>query len=327
MGWIRIENMKLLEVPVGEIDLQDERFRFSYHFDLEKLLLSIKTVGVISPLMVAERENNRFVIVCGWKRISACRQLSVRKIPVCLVDEPDDFRLFLLSVYENWAVRRFDILEKAEIINKLHGFIKDERKIVKQYFPLLDIPASLSYLDLYIEIARLDPGWKKILSEKKIPLSSIQILTEFTPEDREALMPLILPLNMNKLKQFCLDLYELSKKTGDSPKDLLSIPEIRSVCGSEKLSPLQKADKVRSFVKSKRYPALSTWEKSFRKSLEKARMAKDVVFDASSFFEDGEFSVTFSLFDRDAFLKRISRLKELSADEDLFSLFENDSDG
>ena len=319
--------MKFLTIPLHDIDIQDERFRFSYHFDLEKLLISIKKIGLIHPPTVVKRGGDQYVIVSGWKRIMACLRLAMADIPVHLVREQEDSRLFLLCLYENWAFRSFDLLEKAEIISKLNGFIKDERKIAREYFPLLDTPSNLSYLDLYLKIARMDSPWKKIVHEKKIPLSSIQVLTEFTLEDRQTLLPLVLPLNVNKLKQFFQDLYELSKKTGNTARSLLSAPEVQSVCRSEKLSPLQKAEKVRFLVHAKRYPALSSWKESFRNSLKKAGLTRDVAFDSSSFFEDGEFAVTFSLLDKEAFLKRISRLQELGADEAIFSLFQNDPHG
>lgn len=319
--------MKLLEVSLDDINQKDERFRFSYHFDLEKLLISIKKFGPVSPLLAVKREGSQYVIVSGWKRLLACLELSLTHVPVYLLDEQDDCRAFLLCLYENWAARNFNILEKAEILLKLNGFLGDEKKIVKQFFPLLDIPATLTYFDIYLKIALLDPTWKKIIFKKKIPLASIQLLIKFSPEDREPLLPLILPLNVNKLKQFLENLYDLSKKTGDSPKVLLSAPEILSVSKSTNLSSLQKAEKVRSLVWAKRYPTLYSWKKSFAISLKKAQLSKEVAFDSASFFEDGEFAVTFSLKNKQSFQKKLSKLQNLISDEDLFSLFKNFSDG
>jgi len=319
--------MKLLEVPLDDINQKDERFRFSYHFDLKKLLISIKKVGLVCPLVVVKRDSPKYVLVSGWKRVLACLELSLTHVPVYLLDEKDDCRAFLLCLYENWAARNFNILEKAEILLKLNGFVGDEKKIVKQFFPLLDIPATLTYFDTYLKIAQLGPTWKKINFKKKIFLASVQLLTEFSPEDRVPLLPLILPLNVNKLKQVLEDLYDLSKKTGDSTKVLLSAPEILSVSQSENLSSLQKAEKIRSLLRAKRSPTLSSWKKSFDTSLKKARLSKEVDFDTASFFEDGEFTVTFSLKNKQAFQKRLSKLQDLISDEDLFLLFKSFSDG
>jgi len=320
-------DMKLLEVPLDDINQKDERFRFSYHFDLHKLLISIKKFGLVCPLVVVKRDESKYVLVSGWKRVLACLELSLTHVPVYLLDEQDDCRAFLLCLYENWAARNFNILEKAEILLNLNGFMGNEKKIVKHYFPLLDIPATLTYFDTYLKIALLDPTWKKIIFKKKIPLASVQLLTEFSPEDREPLLPLVLPLNVNKLRQFLEDLYDLSKKTGDSPKVLLSAPDILSVSQSENLSSLQKAEKIRSLLRAKRYPTLSSWKKSFDTSLKKARLSKEVDFDSASFFEDGEFTVTFSLKNKRAFQKRLSKLQDLISDEDLFSMFKSFSDG
>ena len=319
--------MKLLDVSINDINLKDERFRFSYHFDLAKLIFSIKKIGLIYPPVFVERGESAYVLVSGWKRVYACLDLSLTHIPAYLLDEQDDYRAFLICLYENWSFRNFNILEKAEILHKLNGFIGDEKKIVKQFFSFLDIPANLSYFDNYLKIALLDPAWKKIIYEKKLPLASANLLTEFSPEDKEALFPFILPMNVNKLKQFCEDLYDLSKKTGDSPKAILSAQEILSVTQSENLSSLQKAERVRSLVRAKRYPSLSSWEKSFGTSLKKANLSKEVAFDSASFFEDGEFSVILSLKDKQTFRKRLSKLQDLLSDEDLFSLFKGFPDG
>ena len=319
--------MKLLDVSLNDIDLQDERFRISYHYDLEKFLISIKKIGLIHPLLVVKRSAPKYVVVSGWKRLSACLDLALTHVPALLIEQEDDFRVFLLALYENWVVRKFNILEKAEILSRLSGFIQDEKIIVTQFFPLLDIPSNLSYFDLYHKIAQLDPDWKRYIFQKKVPLSSIQFLTEMTYKDRDSLMPLILPLNVNKLKSFIEDLYELSKITGNSPQALLSTPEFQSVLRSDSLSSLQKAEKVRSLVQEKRYPTLSSWKKSFQASIKRAQLTKDVTFDASSFFEDGEFNVTFSIKDKESFQKQVSKLLELTNDADFFSVFNRSSDG
>jgi hypothetical protein len=319
--------MKLLDVSLNDMDLQDERFRISYHCDLEKLLVSIKKIGLVHPLLIVKRAAPKYVVVSGWKRLSACLELALTHVPALLIELEDDFRVFLLALYENWAVRKFNILEKAEILSRLSGFIQDEKTIVTQFFPLLDIPSNLSYFDLYHKIARLDPDWKKFIFQKKIPLSSIQFLTAMTPSDRDSLIPLIRPLNVNKLKSFIEDLYELSKITGDSPHVLLSTPEFQSLLRSDSLSSLQKAEKVRSLIQEKRYPTLSSWKKSFQTSIKRAQLTKDVTFDTASFFEDGEFNVTFSIKDKESFRKRVSKLLELTNDKDFFSVFNRSSDG
>ena len=312
--------MELFDIAPGDIDVADDRFRISRHFDRDRLLLSIDKIGLVSPLVVVEREDSRFVLVSGWKRILACLELSLPQVPVFRLEEDDDSRAFLFALYENASIRNFDILEKAEIVQKLVGFEEDEKKIVRQFFPLLDIPSTLSYLDHYLKIARLDPSWKKVVFDKKMPLPSVLLLAEFTPREREQILPLVLPLGSNKLKQFLEDLFELSRKTGDPVEAILTSPGIKTVSNTDYLTPLQKADRVRRLLRERRYPTLSPWKKTFDASVRKARLSGETTFDAPSFFEDGEFSVTFSLKDKKDFQKRLAKLQELASDENLFSM-------
>jgi ParB family chromosome partitioning protein len=319
--------MKLEKVSLDEIDLCDHRFRISYYFELKNLLLSIEKIGLVYPLLVVKRTSPQYILLSGWKRIAACLELSLPRIPVFILDEKDDGQAFLISLYENLSIRKFNLLEKAEVLRVLNGFIPDEKRIVKSFLPIFEIPATLSYLDIYLKIARLTPGCKEMIFQKKIPLSVVEFLIEFAPEEQELLLPILKPLSVNKQKQFMEDLHDLSRRIQETPQKVLSAPDMRSILKKESLLPPQKAELVRSLVKKKRYPHLSVWEESFKAVLKKNRLSSDVTYDAPSFFEDGEFSVTFDLKSKDSFQEKIAKLQELISDETLFRLFKDFPDG
>ena len=321
-----MEGMKVRKISLDDVDVKDERFRFSYHFDLDRFLLSIKKVGLVNPLVVTIRDHG-FVLVTGWKRFSACKELSFSPLSVFVLEQDDDLKAFLFSLYENLTHRDFDLLEKAEILQKLDGFIPDERQIVKDYLPLLGIPATLSYLDLYVQISRLELRWKQVIYDKKMSLPCVALLTKFDAAERDLLLPLILPVGQNKQRQILEDLIQLSKKEEKSPQDILNSKRIRSILQSEKLSPPQKAEQVRRFLSKESYPFLSALKESFDASLKKARLTKEVKVESSSFFEDGEFSVSFNLSDEQDFRERLVKLQKLASDKDLRSLFKRIPDG
>ncbi len=318
--------MNLKQISLDDIDLKDERFRFSYHYDLRRLLLSIKKIGLVNPPVVVNRDH-RFILVTGWKRICVYLELSLTPLPVFILEQDDDLRAFLFSLYENLAHRDFNLLERAEIVCRLKGFIEDEKRLVKEYLPLLGIPPTLPYLDLYVKISQLEPSWKKVIFEKKISLASVGLLIEFGASELELLVPLILPLSHNKQKQILDDLIQISRKEEISLKKILEAERIQSVLQSEKLSSLQKAERVRILLRKERHPSLSAWKESFEASLKRARLSKEVILGSSSFFENGEFSVTFSLKDKEEFSKRLARLQKLISDEDFISLFKRPPDG
>ncbi len=319
--------MRIERIALEEIDLHDQRFRFSYYFDLGSLFVSVQKIGLVYPPLVVKREGPKYVLVSGWKRIHACLKLSLKHLPVLILNEDDDSRAFLISFYENMTTRKFDLLEKAEILRLLIGFIKDEKIIIRSFLPHLEIPSTHSHLDAYLEIARLHPRWKEMIFKKKMAFSSVELLLLFMPDEREQLFPLLEPLNMNKQKRILEDLHDLSRRSQQPLQKILHKPEIRSLLNDKNLSPLQKAENVRSWAKKKRYPLLSTWEDSFRSSMKKAQLLPDVTYDPTSLFEDGEFSVTFDIKSKDSFLRKIAKLQELISDEELFRMFEDHPDG
>jgi hypothetical protein len=56
--------MERKNMALNKIFLKDERFRISYYFDLDKLIISIKEVGLLKPPLVTLREG-RTILVSG----------------------------------------------------------------------------------------------------------------------------------------------------------------------------------------------------------------------------------------------------------------------
>ena len=179
--------MKKKNLSLKEIFLEDERFRVSYYFSLEKLILSIQNVGLLNPPLVSFRDKH-FILVSGWKRVLACIKLSFSSLPVFVIEEEDELQTFLTAFYENLAIREFSLLEKSEILSRLKRFGEDEKKIVKHYLLLLDIPSTLSHLESYLAFSKIESGVKSIIHQKNMPFSSVKILAGFTAQERKSLL-------------------------------------------------------------------------------------------------------------------------------------------
>jgi len=291
--------MKREKLDIKEIFLKDERFRTSYHFSLEKPKLSLKEVGLLHPPLVALR-NDRFILVSGWKRILACVELSLSPLPVLITEEKDDLKTFLMAFYENLATREFSLLEKAEILASLKRLGEDEKRIIQHYLPLLDIPATLSHLDSYLSFSQFEPEVKKAIHEKNMSFLSVKPLVELSSQERERLLPLLLPLGQNKRRELLEDILEVSRMNNTPVQKTLLSPEIQAVQESETLTLLQKADRTLLLLRKKRYPALSSMQDSFESLLRKMDWPEEIRISPSPFFEEEDFTVRFS-FKNEAF--------------------------
>jgi len=317
--------MKYTTIDLHRIELKDDRFRISYFVSMEDLIESIRTTGLINPPVLSFREE-RPVIVSGWRRVLACRKLSFKSIPVFISGEMDDLEAFELTVYENLSIRKYSIMEKAEILKKIKGFGAGEKEIVRKYLPLLDIPPLLKYLDPYLKIAEFELELKKLIHSRNTDFIVLKLLAGFSSPERTLLLPYILPLGKNKQRDLITTIYELSRKEGMRVTDILSLPDVGKISDDEKLSPLQKAERLCSLLENKRNPVLNSWNNAFDKVLKGLNISSGIVVTPSVFYEKEDISLNFSFKTREEFLKKLSELQKIADKNGFSGLFKNPSD-
>jgi len=317
--------MNMEYIPLDSLYLKDERFRISYFFSLDKLILSFKEIGLVHPPLVTWRDN-LLILVSGWKRVLACLELSLSPIPVVCIEEKNDLKVFLMAYYENLAVREFSLLEKAEILKRLKHFGEKEKSILKHHLPQLGIPPTAYHLDMYLSFSRFSPEIKKIIHEKRMSFASLELLAGFRSQDRKVLLPLLFPLNQNKQKELLEDLREISIRDDMPVLKILKSEEIRAILGSEKLSSLQKSNMIWHVLKRKRYPHLSSWEEKFDAALKTVNWPEDVSLQPSPFFEDDKVILEFSFKSEQEFKRCLSKLQDVSSKKAFSRVFKPSSD-
>jgi ParB family transcriptional regulator, chromosome partitioning protein len=317
---IRIEDMRYATLPLAKINLKDERFRTSYFFSLERLILSIEKAGLLSPPLVRQAEKG-YILVAGWKRVLACREIGLSSIKVLVTEDQDDLRLFLASVHENLASRGISLVEKAEILRKLLKFGVPKRALLKGYLPLLSLPATGDHLDVLIGLSRAEDAVKKLVWEKDVPLLIVHFLLRFKPVDQRLLLPLLRPLGQNKQREILEDLWEISRRDNKPLQDILDEAGARRVLGSPKLSPQQEAEKMRLGLKRIRYPQLSYWEDRFKSARRRIRWPKDIAIHPSLNFEGEEISISFLFKNEKEFKARLEQLQAMARKKEFPEFF------
>jgi ParB family chromosome partitioning protein len=312
--------MKYETLSLAKINLADERFRTSFHPDLSRLILSIKKVGLLSPPLVC-RGAQGFVLVSGWKRVLACRELGLSAIGALVTEKKDDLRLFLLGLYENLATREIGTAEKAEIVSKLLKFGVDKKALLRDYLQLLSLPATAAHLEVLLGLSRADTTVREFIEKKELPLALVQSLLRFKPVEQNLLLPLLRPLGQNKQKEIIEGFREISRRDEVSLQEVLRGTEMRQALGSGNLSPLQKAEKVRSILRRKRYPELSSWQEAFASTLRRVRWPRSMAIQPSPYFEGEDISVSFRFRNEAEFKAGLKKLEEASEKREFSQLF------
>lgn len=312
--------MKPEQISLEEIELDDDRFRISYFTPLEPLLKSIQEVGLVSPILVTRR-NRKTVLVCGWRRVLACREVGFQRVHGLILEEEDDRKAFEVAISEKLAVRSLTLVEKAEVLRKLAGFGVGVEQLRREFLPQLGIPATSEYVEKYLALAECVPEVKRKLEERNSPISVAERLVELSAEEQRLLLTWLSVLSQNKQKELLENLSEVCQREGVSVKAVLEETQIRKVFAEEGLSLRQKAGRVLNLIKARRFPQLSAWRSRLASRLKALGWPAEITLQADPYFEEEGMSISFRFRESSEFIKRLEKLRELAYDPWFGELF------
>lgn len=85
---------------------------------LQELATSIKTYGVISPILLRKTTDGRYQILAGERRFRASKIAGLTKVPA-IVAEFDDKQMMELSIIENIQREELNVIEEAKAYDSL----------------------------------------------------------------------------------------------------------------------------------------------------------------------------------------------------------------
>ena len=161
----------ILRIPVDLIEPNPYQPRMSFDQEaLEELADSIRTLGLIQPITVRKKSDNRYQIISGERRFRACRLAGLDMIPAYIRDTNDQGMLEM-AIVEN--IQRED-LDPIEVALSYQRLIEEcsltqeqmairvgkKRASVTNYLRLLKLPAKIQH-DL--KVGLLSVGHAKVL--------------------------------------------------------------------------------------------------------------------------------------------------------------------
>ena len=161
----------VLQLPVEAVQRSKEqpRKRFDEKL-LEELAESIRTHGVVEPILVRRDGDGGYRIVAGERRWRAAQRAGLREIPA-LVREAGDREAFELALVENLQRADLNAVEEAEayeVLTREHGLTQEqvaervgkERSTVANALRLLKLPTEVRDM---VREGRLEMGHARAL--------------------------------------------------------------------------------------------------------------------------------------------------------------------
>ena len=170
------------EIEIGLIDRNPDQPRKNFDEDaLSELAESIKTFGVVQPIIVQEN-NGRFLIIAGERRWRAARLAGLKTIP-CIVKNYTRKEISEIAIIENLQREDLNPIESARAIKNLieeFNLTQDEiadrigksRPAVSNTIRLLSLPDSIVNL---IETGKLSAGHARTLLSLDSPVKQKEV--------------------------------------------------------------------------------------------------------------------------------------------------------
>lgn len=109
----------LKKIPLDQI--QPGRYQPRTHIDqtaLQELAASIKSQGLIQPVVVRRLDNDKYELIAGERRWRACQLIGLTDIPAIVRDIPDQ-AVAALSLIENIQRQDLNPIEEAQALKRL----------------------------------------------------------------------------------------------------------------------------------------------------------------------------------------------------------------
>lgn len=149
---------KIVELKVTEVEpnIKQARKEFNYK-KLEELAESIKTFGVVQPIIVAKKDTH-YEIIAGERRWRASKLANLKTIPA-IIKEDEELENVHISIIENVQRENLNAIEKAQgykdAIEKYNMTPEDfAKKIGKSKSSITDVLEILNLDERVIELAR-----------------------------------------------------------------------------------------------------------------------------------------------------------------------------
>lgn len=120
-------------LPARLIHPNPHQPRRSFNWDdLEGLAESIHFNGLLQPITVRQKENGKYELISGERRLRACKMAGLSSIPSIIIDV-DEEKSALFAVLENLQRENLNFFEEAMAIERLmKGFGLSQEEVAKK---------------------------------------------------------------------------------------------------------------------------------------------------------------------------------------------------
>ena len=274
-------------IHFSEIDWKDTSCLITYGPIPEKLLLSVQAVGLIEPPLLQSKQNGLYRIVCGGRRLAACRKIGLGSLNCRVLPSSIEHQKCLrLAIYDNVAQRSLNPVEKSLVLAKMAAYMK-EPELIDEFMPLLDLEPSITLFNRYLGLVDLEEVILDSLAAGILNERIAFALARQEEVDRLAYLRFFqeLPFSVSVQEEVVETVEDIARKENLTPAQVLASTELRALKQNAKRPPRQRAVEVRKHLQAKRNPRLTARRERFTREARALALPSGVRLFPPPYFE------------------------------------------
>ena len=262
-------------IALSSIDFADNTYRITTETCIDDLTSSIKKLGLInSPIL--KKKGTTFTIISGFRRIEACRNLSCSNIKARLLDpETQKLECIRLAISDNAFQRKLNLIEQSRSVYMLSGFFKDNQSLAEEAC-CLNLPGNSSLIGKIKKLSLFPTIIQNLILNDTLSLVMALALSRFEENVSIALAQLFddLKLSLSKQRELIVFVSEIAFREDIPIMEVLNGNELRNIITDEDLDRTQKTQRIRFYLKKRRFPKITTAEKTFKEHVKALNLDK-----------------------------------------------------
>jgi ParB family chromosome partitioning protein len=299
-------------ILLADVNSADNTFRITTRSDVDDLVAAIGKLGLMHP-PVLKHTSSGYVIVCGFRRIAACRHLAWTQIPASVL-KPNIAQLKMaeLAVADNACQRPLNLIETSRALKLLADVLPQKEGLIKAA-AALGLPLSPSIAPKIRKIGQLPWPIQAGILAGTINMSMALELGRFNAEIGEILLRLFeqLKVGLNRQRELLLLLEEIAHREDISIRKVIEEKPLNEILENTELDRSFKRQKIRVYLRQRRFPTISEAEAAYDTLVKQLKLGKDINLMPPEDFEGTTFTMTFRFDNREALNKHKESLEKI----------------
>lgn len=319
--------MILQYLPLSQVNVADDSYRITFAPRLDELKRSVKTVGLVQPIIVRHSPEGTYQIVSGYKRYLVHKELGRQSVP-SLVSEPNDMsptQAFLMNLHDNAITRPLNVIEKSTALHKLQQFYSmNEEDLVKQFLPLMGEDPSYKVLHQLLSLHQLTQPMKHHIVMSDLAVSSAARIAEFSSTTQQSLLGVLAHIrpSTSKLNELLTLIREIAARDGLTVEDILQRYQLLQIVADAATPATAKAAALKKALEGVKFPQLTERQKRLTELISGLELPNAARLVADPYFENQTFKLEYQFKQPEELNDLVSKIQDAFEKQRWHQIFE-----